>query len=210
MSPQGGADGSAGSTQGEGGEPQSGSEEGDGEDNTSSPQDLLEGDGSAGGAAPVAVILLGDDYSPPSEGFYFRQEPMSQLKGARLVAAERSDVDMDRMDFFPAVPTELEKPPGAHRTPIQATVSLLTEHETPFGIETPIRYTPTRNPHPTRFVRTYAFTALAQSTPYSELLGHTAGSAAWSPEIWDHYTQLPDDPRYAALAQDLVGTSTRT
>lgn len=187
------------------GEPQSGGEASDGEDSTSSPQDILDGSASKNEPAPVAVILLGDDYSPPSEGFYLRQEPMSQLKGARLVKAERSDVDMDRMDFFPAVPTELAVPPDVHRTPIQATVSLLTEHETPFGIETPIRYTPTRNPHPTRFVRTYAFTALAQSTPYSELLGHTAGSSAWSPEIWDHYTQLPDDPRYAALAQELVG-----
>ncbi|MFT5684465.1 MAG: transglutaminase-like putative cysteine protease [Myxococcota bacterium] len=189
---------------GEDGQPISG-EGGEG-DKPSTPQDILDGGGSGGSPTPVAVILLGDDYKPPSEGFYLRQEPMSKLQGARLVSADRADVDTDWLDHFPPTSTSLPAPPGEHRVQIQATVSLLTEHETPFGIEAPIRYTPTRNPHPTRFVRTYAFTALAQSTPYAELLGFTAGSSDWSPEVWDHYTETPDDPRYAALAQEIVDT----
>ncbi len=207
VSPQEGEGGQGGGAQeSEDGEPVS-EAGGEGEDDSESrPQDILE-DGSGGGSPqPVALVLLGDDYDPPSEAFYLRQEPMSQLKGARLVAAERPDVDSDALDHFPTTATAITAPPAGNRVEIQATVSLLTEHETPFGIEAPIRFSPTRNPHPTRFVRTYAFTSLAQSTPYAELLGHTAGSAAWSPEVWAHYTETPADPRYGALARELIAT----
>ena len=187
----------------EDGEPaERGDEDGD---EPARPQDILDEDNDGGGSAsPVAVVLLGDDYSPPSEGFYLRQEPMSQFNGVRIVAAENRDIDTDAMDHFPPAHTALTSPPDAHRVAIQGTVSLLTEHEAPFGIEAPVAFAPTRNPNPTRFVRTYRFESLAQSTSYAELLGHTAGSATWSDDLWDHYTEGPSDPRYEALARSIV------
>ena len=53
-------------------------------------------DGSA--PAPMAVVLLGDDYSPPSQAFYFRQEVWSHFNGSRLVAPNRPDVDLEPQD----------------------------------------------------------------------------------------------------------------
>ena len=174
-------------------------------DEPSQPQDILdESNSSSGRPQPVAVVLLGDDYSPPSEGFYLRQEPMSKYNGTRLVQAERLDIDTDALDHFPPAAREVTAPPSEHRVEIQGTVSLLTEHTAPFGIEAPIRFAPTRNPHPTRFVRTYSFSSLAQSTAYAELLGHEAGSSTWSDAVWEHYTESPDDPRYEALARQLI------
>lgn len=185
--------------------PQDGGEGGD-ESEASQPQDILDESNSSSGGRPepVAVVLLGDDYDPPSEAFYLRQEPMSKYNGTRLVQAERLDIDTDALDHFPPVARELTAPPSEHRVEIEGTVSLLTEHTAPFGIEAPIRFAPTRNPHPTRFVRTYEFSSLAQSTDYAELLGHAAGSSTWSDAVWSHYTEGPEDPRYAALARELI------
>ena len=41
---------------------------------------------------PVAVILFGDDYTPPNEVFYLRQEIQSQFNGLRLVAPTKSTI----------------------------------------------------------------------------------------------------------------------
>ena len=58
---------------------------------------------SGGQQAPVAVVVLRDDYSPPSSVYYFRQTVFSQYNGRRLVRATRSDVDRDVVDEFPSV-----------------------------------------------------------------------------------------------------------
>ncbi|MEL6346567.1 MAG: transglutaminase-like domain-containing protein [Myxococcota bacterium] len=195
---QGGGQGSGESQPADGGE-----DTGDSSSSTD-PQDALEGDASNGPPEPVAIVILGDDYSPPSEHFYFRQEPHSQFNGSRMIKANDSRFDADFLDHFAVGMTDLDAPPETHRTRIQGTVSLLTEHTAPFGIEAPVRYTPTRNPHTSRFVRTYAFVSLAQETPYENLLGMTAGRSDWDAETWTHYTEGPEDPRYQALARQLI------
>ena len=40
----------------------------------------------------MAVVLLDDDYSPPSGAYYFRQEVWSQFNGTRLISTRRADV----------------------------------------------------------------------------------------------------------------------
>jgi len=203
--PQDGEGGGGGQASDTGQTSESGGEgESDGESSAGNPQEQLEEGGSGGEPTPVAVLLLGDDYAPPNEAFYLRQEPHSEYNGARLIKAAGDVRDEDALDFFAMSHTTLPEPPPGHRVRIQGTVSLLVEHTAPFAVEAPVSYAPTRNPNPSRFVRTYAFTSLAQNTPYEKLLGFEAGSADWSEAVWAHYTDGPADPRYQELALRLV------
>ena len=58
----------------------------------------------------MAVVLLHDDYSPPSGVYYFRQSAFSQYNGRRLVQATGGDVDRDVLRRFPASAVDV---PGA-------------------------------------------------------------------------------------------------
>ncbi|MEP7125395.1 MAG: transglutaminase-like domain-containing protein [Byssovorax sp.] len=167
----------------------------------------LEDQGSGkGGEAPMAVVILDDDYAPPSGGFYFRQEAWSSYNGARLVRANRGDVDGDQLFDFPVRPSDVPDPPlEPGRSRVHATVALLVEHTHPFALESPLRFTPAQNPNPTRFLRAYKFESLAQVTPFKELLGRKSGDARWPKPVLDYYLEGPTDPRYAALAKQIAG-----
>jgi len=166
----------------------------------------LEEQGSGkGGEAPMAVVVLADDYAPPSQGFYFRQEIWSSFKGNRLVRATRGDVDGDGAIDFPASPTDVPDPPlDPGRARVHATVALLVEHTHPFALESPVRFAPAQNPNPTRFLRAYKFESLAQTTPYKELVGRKVGDARWPEPVQRYYLEGPTDPRYAALAKQIA------
>jgi transglutaminase-like putative cysteine protease len=166
----------------------------------------LEDQGSGkGGEAPMAVVILDDDYAPPSGGFYFRQEAWSTWTGARLVRANRGDVDGDGLFDFPVRATDVSDPPlDQGRSRVHATVALLVEHTHPFALESPVRFAPAQNPNPTRFLRAYKFESLAQLTPYKELLGHKSGDARWPAPVLSYYLEGPADPRYAALAKQIA------
>lgn len=190
---------------GSGGEDSGQSNPENGEETTSgNPQESLEEGGGGGQAEPVAVLVLGDDYSPPTEAYYLRQEPHSQFNGTRLIKATERVRDVDFLDHFAVGETSLPPPPEQHRMTVQGTVSLLVEHTAPFGIEAPISYYPTTNPNPNRFVRTFGFVSAVQSTAHEHFLGLAAGNPLWDAARWAHYTEGPDDPRYAALAQQLI------
>lgn len=158
-----------------------------------------------GGEAPMAVVILDDDYAPPSQGFYFRQEAWSTYNGARLVRASRGDVDGDQLFDFPVRAADVADPPlDPGRARVHATVALLVEHTHPFALESPVRFTPAQNPNPTRFLRAYKFESLAQLTPYKELLGRKSGDARWPEPVRSYYLEGPTDPRYAALAKQIA------
>jgi transglutaminase-like putative cysteine protease len=160
-----------------------------------------------GGEAPMAVVVLDDDYAPPAQGFYFRQEIWSSFNGNRLVRTTRGDVDGDGAIDFPASPTDVPDPPlDQGRARVHATVALLVEHTHPFALEAPVRFAPARNPNPTRFLRAYRFESLAQTTPYKELLGRKAGDARWPEPVQRYYLEGPTDPRYAALAKQIAAS----
>ena len=186
---------------GEGGQ---GGEGGDDKQDIADPQQQLEEESSGQEPQPVAVVVLGDDYTSPSEAFYLRQEPHSEFNGVRLVKTTQAQFDPDALDHFAVAGESLWAPPEGHRDRVQGTVSMLVEHNAPFGLEAPVRFSPTRNPHPGRFVRTYAFESLAQRTPYEKLLGQEIGDPGWDVATWSHYTEGPADPRYRALADRLI------
>ncbi len=166
---------------------------------------LEEQGSSKGGEAPMAVVVLDDDYAPPSQGFYFRQEVWSTYNGARLVRSTRGDVDGDVALEFPTRPADVADPPLEQgRARVHATVALLVEHTHPFALESPVRFAPTQNPNPSRFLRAYKFESLAQLTPYKELIGRKAGDARWPEPVQRYYVEGPSDPRYAALAKQIA------
>ena len=154
--------------------------------------------------SPMAVVLLENDYSAPSEVYYFRQEAWSQWNGTKLVRASRADVDLDGADTFPSeqrAVRDVIAPDG--RAKVRAQVALLVEHTRPFALETPVAFGPLRNPNPQRFQRAYWFESLALATKYKELRGKKAGNPAWSDDVRAYYTQTSDDARLTALARSI-------
>jgi protein-glutamine gamma-glutamyltransferase len=153
----------------------------------------------------MAVVLLGDDYSPPSQAYYFRQDAWSHFNGSRLVAPVRPDVDRDILRRFPARPTNVpEIPPQELHTQVHADVVLLAKHAQPFALESAISMKPEPNPNPARFLRAYSFVSLAPDYEYEQLLGRKPGDSAWTDAQWQFYTRIPEDPRYRELAQELI------
>ncbi|MFO7566740.1 MAG: transglutaminase domain-containing protein [Enhygromyxa sp.] len=155
--------------------------------------------------APMAVVLLGDDYSPPSQAYYFRQDAWSHFNGSRLVAPVRPDVDRDIIRRFPARPTNVpEIPPQQFHTEVHAEVVLLAKHAQPFALESPTSMKPEPNPNPARFLRAYSFVSLAPDYDYEQLLGRKPGDPSWTDAQWQFYTTLPNDDRYGELAGELI------
>lgn len=160
---------------------------------------------------PVAVVVLRDDYSPPLGYYYFRQTAFSQFNGHRLVTRTRDDMDRDILADFPSKKTWVPDPPKAvlERKYLKSTVALLADHIHPFGLETPIAFEPRESPDPARFVRAYDVTSAALAIKYRELLGKRSFANSWPADLRRAYTELPDDPRYRRLADEIIDNTLR-
>jgi len=206
------SDGGSGQSDGGSGENDGGGggDDDEGNDQPTSGMDQLEQPPNEDGSppnqpVPMAVVLLENDYSPPSQAYYFREDALSQYNGARLVKTTRPGTDLDIPTGFPVEPTQMASVPSeADRAMVRTTVVLIAEHAKPFGLESPARILPWQNPNPSRFTRAYRVESLSQSIDYRNLTGRPAGSDAWSREVWAHYTEPPLDPRYRALASRIV------
>ncbi|RLB54858.1 MAG: hypothetical protein DRJ42_07960 [Deltaproteobacteria bacterium] len=155
----------------------------------------------------MAVVVLYDDYEPPSQGFYFRQETWSEWNGSRLVASDVSGVDEDTLDAFPNRRTAVSPPPEGARQVVRGRVAMLVEHQHPFALEAPVSFRPVGNPNPDRFVRAYEFESLAQSAAYPDLIGRSAGDPEWSEEVRELYLAQHSDPRIAELEEQILEES---
>lgn len=157
---------------------------------------------TAGGDAPVAVVVFHDEYAPPLGYYYFRQTAFSQYNGVRLVQATHEAVDRDLPASFPVsafVPADL--PPAADRQSVRATVGLIADHVRPFALDALSELRPTANPDALRFRRTYQTVSRAPTWGYESLVPRPAGAPGWSREVWAHYTEYPrGDRRYGDLA----------
>ncbi|MBX2869093.1 MAG: hypothetical protein KTR18_10475 [Acidiferrobacterales bacterium] len=162
--------------------------------------------GSFGFPAPVAVVLFHDDYSPPGGVYYFRQGTFSQFNGRRMVVSTRQDIDQDVAAGFSPVYREVREAPSPNRfrTSLETTVALMADHSRPFALESAVSFTPANNPNPDRFRRAYRSESLVLATERVNLLGQQAGREDWSAQQWQHYLQMPDDPRYAELGEEIV------
>ncbi len=156
--------------------------------------------------APVAVVILHDDYSPPTGVYYFRQGAFSQFNGNRLIASTRDGVDRDVVDSFPVQKTQVKDAPeaGYDRATLETTVALMADHTRPFGLEAPVSFEALNNSNPDRFRRIYKVVSSSLTADYTALLGRSAGDARWSAEDRAAYLELPQDPRYGALAKEIL------
>lgn len=186
--------------------PQNG-EGGEGSSGAASADDMLDRPPPTGeaSAAPAAVVLFENDYSPPSGMYYFRQDAWSQFNGTRLTPSDLPEADRDLASRFPTGRHPvLDPPPEEGRAPVAATVALLVAHPRPFALESPEDFRDARNPNPARFRRAYAFRSRAQAADYPQLLGRQAGSSAWSPQLRQLYLQPHPDARFTAFALEIV------
>jgi transglutaminase-like putative cysteine protease len=156
---------------------------------------------------PVAVVLLHDDYSPPTGVYYFRQGAFSQFNGRRLIGTTRDGMDRDVIEGFAVSEVEVPDAPeaGYDRAHIETTVALLADHTRPFALESPVSFEPAQNPNPDRFKRVYTAVSASLTADYTALLGRLAGDPRWSDGDRQQYLALPDDPRYKELAEQIIG-----
>ena len=161
---------------------------------------------SSGKQAPVAVVLMHDEYAPPSGVYYFRQTAFSQYNGRRLIQATRDDVDRDIVARFPSKPVRLSEAPvlSDQRKPLRTTMGLVIEHIRPFALDSPAALRPVRNPNPVRFRRVFDVLSHVQTLPYDEMIGLRPGDPEWSDDQWDFYTDVPSDARYRELSEKLM------
>lgn len=165
------------------------------------------GGGGSGGKPPepIAVAVLHDDL-PEADGLYFRQAVRSQLVGERLIEDPSGLFDTDVPTRFPAgSPVEVTTPqvPEFHRT-LHTSMYLLADHAQLFGVGFPQKFSPLPNPNPRRFVAAYDVDSAFLLRSVDRLIGRTAAPADWSPERLKHYTEVPNDPRYRELSDELV------
>lgn len=155
---------------------------------------------------PLAVVLLHNDFSPPSGMYYFRQAAFSQFNGRRLVQTTRGQVDGDVASGYPVQATTLPPVPNAlsDRQEVATTVALLSEHTRPFALESLQSLAPADNPDPGRFRRVYRTQSLSLITGLPELLDRGVGSKEWPADVQAHYLRHPDDPRYGDLAAEIA------
>ncbi len=180
--------------------------------NSGQNQDPDPSNGDGGKSFPVAVVNLHDDYTPPYGMFYFRQDALSTWNGKRLVRDASQKLDTDIGVPFPAEAIEVPmrdsadtqaQPNGkrlAHR--MKTTVALMTPHSKPFALIDAAKYEPAPNPDPKRFERAYKTESIVLDTDFGDLLQRPVGSEKWAPEVWAHYTKVPDDPRYRQIADE--------
>lgn len=156
--------------------------------------------------APVAVVVFRDDYEPLNGSYYFRESAYSQFNGTMLDFTTRPDMDRDLIGHFTSGVAEAEILPEAEdqRKQVRTSIGMLVPHRSPFGLVSPVAYENKPNPNNLRFKRTYDSISLAPEYDYEYMLGRELGREDWSDEVWQEYLELPDDPRYGELAEQLI------
>lgn len=155
---------------------------------------------------PVAVAVFHDDLESKNGILYFRQQVLSHYDGNHLVVDDSGDYDKDVLTEFPQTQTLAAAPVQreAFFTRVPTSMYLLVDHPQPLALSSSVQLTPTENPNPSRFVAAYGVISLVLSTDYRRLVGRGSVDPEWSPERVEHYLKTPDDPRYAALAEEIL------
>jgi hypothetical protein len=136
---------------------------------------------------------------------YLRESALSGFNGKEMVIASgRYDTDVNRSRPDEAYSTEPDTR-LLSRTPLEQSVFLLAEHKTAFAIDFPIAIRQIKNPNPDRFNAAYKAYSVAPGFSLSDLSADYVGDPSWDQETLAHYTAPHPDPRYRALALQIVG-----
>ncbi len=155
---------------------------------------------------PVAIAVFHTDFEPQSGVMYFRQQVLSHYDGNHLVADTSGLYDQDVLTAFPVDESLVAQPvqtPAFH-VEVPTSMYLLTEHPQPPALSASTMLSPLDNPDSQRFVAAYEVRSLVLNVPIQRLAGRKSVPDSWSAEQRAHYLQTPDDPRYAALAEEIV------
>jgi transglutaminase-like putative cysteine protease len=154
---------------------------------------------------PVAVMVLHRDVEPLGGIFYLRATAFSQFNGVRLIRSTRDDVDPGVPRRFPtADPVRVPAPPAVElRETVATDVALMVPQDRPLALADPVRLEAKRNRSP-RFRRQYHVVSETLRDAPESLLGRNPGDPSWSLDAWEHYTAMPDDPRYVELVTRLA------
>jgi transglutaminase-like putative cysteine protease len=157
------------------------------------------------GRAPVAVVVLHDEYTPESGLYYFRQSALSRYNGRRLVRPTRDDVDRDIIASFPSAPRSLDWQPPVpeERRSVRTTTGVLIDHVRPFAIDTPVSIAPVGREDP-RFRRVYESVSLVREGEIDALFGGAGGDSDWNIGQLEYYTRIPEDLRYREFAERML------
>ena len=154
---------------------------------------------------PVAIVLLRDDYKPSFGYYYFRQTAFSQYNGKRLVEDTTGTTDRDLLRTYPTsgetltIETSVPLNSSYHQN-LGSFVAMIEGHTKPFALVDGRTATSAENPNPQQFVRAYECQSQVLAVDYKALFSLKSGDPNWDEKTWKHYTELPDDPRYKALA----------
>lgn len=166
-------------------------------------------DGNSGESpppSPVALALFHEDFSPPNDALYFRQQVQSQFDGTRLVTDSAQRFDTDVITTFP-LDGPIEAATTQHASFFQrvpTSMFLMVDHPQPLALSASTVISPRPNPAPQRFVAAYDAMSLAMEVPFDRLVGRSSVPSSWSPERRAYYLSYADDPRYQALADQIV------
>jgi protein-glutamine gamma-glutamyltransferase len=152
---------------------------------------------------PVAVVTFHDDYNPPSQYYYFRQSVLTLYRHNQLVADTAARYEQGTADGFPVQRTTVPGDVPNHARLVRMNIALLLPHSRPFGLVTPITFSPAPNPDPQRFERAYRADSMALSSSYTDLLPLQIASPVPSDsQAMPYFTAAPTDPRFAAVVQE--------
>lgn len=156
---------------------------------------------------PVAVVTFDTDYTPPEGYFYFRQNVNSFFNGQKLVPNTDGKYDHDIASGFPEQGAEnVLTPPAVEPSIVKrvsAKVSLVENHDRPFGLINPIKMKAAKNPNTSQFVGAYSVESACYIGKLTDILNLKLNNPNWSKGDIGYYTDLPKDPRYERLAKEI-------
>ncbi len=155
---------------------------------------------------PVAVVTFHDDFEPEEPVLYFRQQVLSTFDQTHLTADTTGRFDRDVITRFPtAGAIAAENPPeAAFHKGVPTSMFLIADHPQPVALSHATEVSPLDNPNPNLFVAAYQVTSLALDAEWRRMVGRRSVPDSWDEETRRHYTEYPNDPRYMALADELL------
>ena len=155
---------------------------------------------------PVAVVAFHDDYESKEGILYFRQQVQSRFDHTHLSVDDSGRFDRDVLTTYPTQ-APLEAGPGINpdlHVTVPTSVFLLADHPQPISLAQAQTLRPLDNPNPRLFVAAYDVTSYVLSVDPARLVGRKSIPADWDEATRRHYTELPDDPRYASLSDEIL------